>query len=195
MSRLLEWQLRELDRPIPPEAIETKPGRGNPSYVKGIWVEDEANRIFGPHNWTKEITYREPVIMLTEQRKNRQSGETYDVTIARAVRGVRVPVTFADGTTASREGDACGTGEGLEAYHNAIAEAVTDAAKIALARFGRRLGGELYFGGKYATPRVSTGYVTRAAAGFKDPEKAKKAAAWIESSALRYDQIRAVCGD
>ncbi len=129
----------KLDEAIPSDAIQTKPGKGSLSYVRGGWVTDRANQVFGHDGWSCE----------TRSIRFLHGGEPLkvkDKAIVLAEATVRV-THLASG--AFREGTAVGTGEMSDprsAFHNAVGEAETDARKRALACFGRHLGGQLYLG-------------------------------------------------
>lgn len=135
-----------LDQPIPPEAIhKPDPGRGIfGEYVSAQWAGQEANNIFGWDGWSSHIT--------GSDRIAHSSGDMQFVV------DVEVIVRSSEGTMSTRSGRGVGSaftfidrksGELREPtpqqVDTAAKAAHSDAVKNALARFGRHLGGELYF--------------------------------------------------
>src|SRR5690606_11778121 len=121
---------------VPASAVETKNGA---SYVRGFYVFDECNRIFGPDGWgseTRSIAWPIPVEAYEKRRKDGGTSQNY-----RAVCQVTVRVFLTANPSLYHDGSACGSGDSPlagDAAHQAIGEAETDATKRAARLFGRR---------------------------------------------------------
>lgn len=143
-----EGQLKLLSDPLDPAHVEQRKGaQGRTlSYVEGWHVVDEANRIFGHGNWSRETVLIEPLhnaVLVTEEG-HPEKGKVVSCYFAK----VRITVWSEDGSRSIvREG--CGASRGFaksagEAIENAIKAAETDATKRALTTFGYSFGLALY---------------------------------------------------
>lgn len=135
-----------LEREVPPHAIQpADPAAGiYGDYIVGQLAIHGANRIFGTFGWRADI--------ISESMIEASDGWVFTVSIL-------ISVTDADGNTTNRPGTGVGiaffpvdrdTGEIADKptsrqIDTAKKAALTDAVKNALAKFGRALGGELYF--------------------------------------------------
>lgn len=137
-----------LTDPLDPDNVKARKGPGNVtlSYVEGWHLVDEANRIFGFGNWSRETTMLESLhnpVLVTDP----DSPDTGKV-VAAFMAKVRVTVWSGDGSRSIvREG--CGAARGFaktagEAMENALKSAETDAMKRALSSFGNSFGLALY---------------------------------------------------
>lgn len=115
----------QLDQPIPEEEIESKQGL---DYVRGGWVTQRLNEIFGYSGWSMTVTRIE---RFTQEGK-------------KGPQPVVLATVRLEAGEAVREDVGCGTGYGLDGWHQAAGEAVTDAMKRAASRLGVNTGGMLY---------------------------------------------------
>lgn len=127
-----------LDRPIPEEEIELKQGL---SYVRGGWVTQQLNDIFGFHNWDMKVTRIE---RFTQSITRKGKEEQQPCVLATVELTVSVADSETEVRSVRREDVGCGTGFGPDGWHQAAGEAVTDAMKRAASRLGINTGGMLY---------------------------------------------------
>jgi DNA repair and recombination protein RAD52 len=126
-------QIALLKAPLDRANVSTRKQAGmNLSYIEGWHAIDEANRIFGFDEWSRET------LEMSEVRCN-EVGDKWRVGFMARVR-VHVGGIFRDGT---------GYGSGIskdlgDAYESAVKEAETDAMKRALMTFGNPFGLALY---------------------------------------------------
>lgn len=122
-----------LNEPIPEAEIESKQGL---DYVRGGWVTQRMNEIFGFDGWHMTVSRIERFTQ--EGKKGPQPCVLATVKLEVAVQS--------EGCVrhACREDVGCGTGFGMDGWHQAAGEAVTDALKRAASRLGVNLGGMLY---------------------------------------------------
>ena len=126
-------QIAALNAPLDRAKVSTRKQAGmNLSYIEGWHAIDEANRIFGFDEWSRET------LEMTEVRCN-EVGDKWRVGFMARVR-IHVGGIFRDGT---------GYGSGIskdlgDAYESAVKEAETDAMKRALMTFGNPFGLALY---------------------------------------------------
>ena len=132
-------QIHKLQQALHPDCIRTREVNGRQMrYIEGWHAVAEANRIFGFDAWSRETIESRCTL-------SRESKGTFNIVyIAR----VRITVRTPDRTIV-REG--YGTGEAQassagEARDKAIKTAETDAAKRALATFGKPFGLSIYLG-------------------------------------------------
>ena len=130
---------KELQKPLDISTVKArKQGGRDVSYVEGWHVINEANRIFGFENWTREtIDLRCVADKPREIGKEKKPG--FGVSYVAKVRVVVLGV--------AREG--MGAGHGIDvdlgqAHESAVKEAETDAMKRALITFGNPFGLALY---------------------------------------------------
>ena len=144
MSDRMSALQRELDGPIPPEAIQRRKafGRGPNAptldYVEGWWVIHQLNRVF-PLQWSRRTELLELGV------EERQKGQTRYV--AHAVARVTLEIHVPDGVTISRDGIGAGSGFAEfkgPALEDAAKEAETDALKRAAVTLGLAMGLRLY---------------------------------------------------
>jgi DNA recombination protein Rad52 len=130
-----ELVIQELKKPLDASKVKTRSaGSATLSYVEGWYVIDEANRIFGHNNWTRETI---DLIENTQPTKNTKGN--FVVSFRAKVKVTACGVV--------REGVGFGSGINSDihsAYEGAIKEAETDAMKRALMTFGYPLGLALY---------------------------------------------------
>lgn len=130
-----DTQVKQLSAKLDPKHVKTRDQRGvSLSYIEGWHAIDEANRIFGHGEWSRET------IELTENTLPTKNQKGNHVVSFRAK--VRVKVNGA-----TREGVGFGSGIASDihaAYESAIKEAETDAMKRALMTFGNPFGLALY---------------------------------------------------
>lgn len=163
---------------VPSDAVETK---GGASYVRGFYVFDELNRIFGPDGWgseTRSVAWPIPVEVYEKKRKDGSTSTNF-----RAVCQATVRVFLASNPAIYHDGSACGSGDSPlagDAAHQAIGEAETDATKRAARLFGRRLGLALYDKEqRYISDQIEPGVVQY---GDKRGEDIRNApTAWLET--------------
>lgn len=145
----MDWKTikRELAKKLDPDHINAPPPGKFGNYMPAHTVLKEANRIFGPENWSYEVVSlaetNSGVVTITPDR-----GAPYQQFRVGYVATVRVTVEVEG--KAVRKMDA-GHGQGMtkviaegDAHDSAIKEAVTDALKRALRTFGNPLGLALY---------------------------------------------------
>ncbi|RTE68279.1 hypothetical protein BHE90_017344 [Fusarium euwallaceae] len=137
--------LDDLQKDLDPSYIKERPGpRGaRLYYLSGGDAVDLANRIFGPHRWSVEVTE------VDRKVHEHSNGTKYSANITSKAR-VTVFWEGPGGPSTFHEDVGCGGGdvkkfstEG-EATELAAKEASTDAIKRALRFFGRALGGCFY---------------------------------------------------
>jgi DNA recombination protein Rad52 len=143
-----EQQLQDLQAPLAREHVKQRQGAGRQAlpFVEGWQVIEEANRIFGFGNWSRETVLLEPLHepKLVPDEDDPSKAKVVSAFFAKA----RVTVWSADGQrSVVREG--CGAARGFaktagEAMENAIKAAETDALKRALVTFGNAFGLALY---------------------------------------------------
>lgn len=148
MMKTIEQQMNELSEGLPTAAVKKREGPGGKtlSYVDGVWVIEELNRIFGFDAWSDETVSLERAY-LERVTKKRRDGSTYEASVTYYEARVRLKVRFADGTQVVREDTGSGNGEGPtagEACEKASKEAVTDALKRCARKLGNRFGLSLY---------------------------------------------------
>lgn len=135
MEQLTDAQIKELEKKLSPDSIKTrKQGGKELSYIEGWRTIDEANRIFGFGNWTRETV---ELIENCSPTKNRNDNSV--VSFRAKVRVTACGIV--------REGVGFGSGISFDihdAYEGAIKEAETDAMKRALMTFGNPFGLALY---------------------------------------------------
>ena len=131
-----------LNAPLDPKHVTHRTKSGTQlDYLEGWHVIAEANRIFGPLNWSRETVYCKQVSADKNAKGNHVIG--YEAK-------VRITVHI-DGREVVREGT--GTGSGIassiyDAIEGANKEAETDAMKRALMTFGWCMGLALYDKGR-----------------------------------------------
>jgi DNA repair and recombination protein RAD52 len=143
-----ESQLKTLQDPLDPANVKPRKGPNGKtlSYVEGWQVIEEANRIFGWGNWSRETvtieSLHDPVLI--NDPDSPEKGKVVSAFFAK----VRITVWSEDGQRSIvREG--CGAARGFaktagEAMEQAIKSAETDATKRALVTFGNAFGLALY---------------------------------------------------
>lgn len=133
-------QLTELDRPLHPEFIATRPGPGGTrlQYLTShdaVWL---ANQEFDNDRWTSEISN-----VSQRYEKDKDGKHLVSVTVL-----VKVTVFWPGGHSTSHMDVGFGGGKPMqrcgEAEEQAYKEAVTDGLKRALRLFGEALGNCLY---------------------------------------------------
>lgn len=132
-------QLTQLRAPLNRSSVKQREQAGRKlSYIEGWFAIDEANRIFGFDNWTRE-TLMIDCVASSEREIGRDKVPGFGVTYTCKVR-IRVGDVIRDG---------CGSGHGIDrdlglAHESALKEAETDAMKRALMTFGNPFGLALY---------------------------------------------------
>lgn len=146
MNKTVDQIEKELDAKIPRSVVEERDGGGGRmlSYLSGHYVIDRLNKIFGPLNWSKQVTdIREVVNTVNKrQRDGSYKEEKYPAYIVKVVLTVK-----SDDSPYMTIKEAYGYGadkSGLNAHELAIKEAVTDALKVAAKDLGMSLGLALY---------------------------------------------------
>jgi Rad52/22 family double-strand break repair protein len=158
-----------LKKDLSQQLISTRRAGGRSlKYIEGHTAIDQANKIFGPGNWSFETLSCEQAIML-DPATGEAVGISYNAVVRLLVRGAIGPLTevgshpvaswSVEEVVIGRRGD---TGEALEtspitvaeriaarrtivdAHENARKSAVTDAMKRALRVYGSALGNCLY---------------------------------------------------
>jgi recombination DNA repair RAD52 pathway protein len=153
LKRLLEpmftpQQTAMLSDKLDQRHVKQLPGRHKAAYLEGWHLINEANRVFGFGNWSREaIEMRElsgPAIVIGYDANGK---EVQQVSVSYMCR-LRIIVVSEDGSrTVVREGHGVDRGLGQnagEAYAIAIKVAETDAMKRALSTFGNIFGLALY---------------------------------------------------
>jgi DNA recombination protein Rad52 len=141
-------QEQALAAPLNGDHIKQRQGANRQQlfYLEGWQVIEDANRIFGFGNWSRETmqmdALHEPKLIADAESPER--GKVVAAYFAR----VRVTVYAKDGTR-SVVRDGCGAARGFaktagEAMEHAIKSAETDATKRALVTFGNAFGLALY---------------------------------------------------
>ena len=141
-------QTKLLNDPLDPEHVKPRKGAGGKTlhYVEGWFAVDEANRIFGHGNWSRETVIMEPLHApaLIQDPDSPETGKVVSAFYAK----VRITVWSEDGKRSIvREGSGAARGFARtagEAMENAIKSAETDATKRALTTFGYSFGLALY---------------------------------------------------
>jgi DNA recombination protein Rad52 len=141
-------QEQALAAPLDGNFVKTRPGAGKQalSYIEGWRVIEQANRIFGAGNWSRETVQIEPLHepKLITDAEAPERGKVVAAYFAR----VRVTVHSKDGARSCVR-EASGAARAFaktagEALENAAKASETDAMKRALATFGNALGLALY---------------------------------------------------
>jgi recombination DNA repair RAD52 pathway protein len=153
LKRMLEpmftpAQTSMLNDKLDQKHVKQLPGRHKASYLEGWHLINEANRVFGFGNWSREaIEMRElsgPAMIVAYDAAGK---EVQQVAVSYMCR-IRITVVSDDGSrTVIREGHGVDRGLGQnagEAYAIAIKAAETDAMKRALSTFGNIFGLALY---------------------------------------------------
>lgn len=125
---------KELAKPIPRDQIFKKQGL---DYVKGGWVKQRLNEVFGFHGWSWTVDDLDVRVSMGKAKNGKDREEV------KAICRGHITV-FVDGREVVRHACAAGTGYGIDGYHNAVGEADTDALKRAAAALGNATGGMLY---------------------------------------------------
>lgn len=139
VDRFSDAQVQKLRQNLDPKYVKTrKQSNVTLSYVEAWHAIDEANRIFGHDNWTREILRLEMVSEVADKiGKGERDG--WKVSYIATVRILACGV-MRDGT---------GSGHGIDvdcgkAHESAVKEAESDAMKRALMTFGYPFGLALY---------------------------------------------------
>jgi DNA repair and recombination protein RAD52 len=143
-----EQQEQALVAPLNGDHVKQRQGANRQQlfYLEGWQAIDNANRIFGFGNWSRETVameaLHEPKLVTDAEAPER--GKVVAAYFAR----VRVTVYAKDGTRSIMR-DGCGAARGFaktagEAMENALKAAETDATKRALVTFGNAFGLALY---------------------------------------------------
>lgn len=129
----------ELKRKLDKNAISQRQQAGlDLDYIEAWYAIDQANRIFGFGNWSRETVHMEKVSE-TKTRNNK-------IKVGYIAR-VRIVVVGQDGGAVVREGTGAGSGiaaDPYDAHEGATKEAESDAMKRALMTFGNQFGLALY---------------------------------------------------
>lgn len=134
-----EEQIKQLSAPLNRRHVKSRKQGGRAvSYVEGWHAIDEANRIFGFGEWSRE-TVDIRCVSERERAIGDSASKGWGVTYTARVR-VRVGEIVREG---------CGAGHGIDrdlgqAHESAIKEAETDGMKRALMTFGNPFGLALY---------------------------------------------------
>lgn len=160
---LTDKQKSELAKPIPQHAIHRKQGKLD--YVKGGWVKQRLNEIFGPDGWSWEILKWEASESISDKGKQ--------------MFAVRVQGRLTAGGT-YREALAAGTGYGADGWHQAMGEGDTDAFKRAASAFGNAIGGMLYLADDDKR-RVDTTALDAVAIGLREAVTTEQLATWVHN--------------
>lgn len=127
-----------LQQPLNPDHVKSRPKAGiSLSYIESWHVINEANRIFGFLNWSRDTIYCKEV----SREKNEKGTQ-----IVGYEAKVRITVHCNDRTIA-RDGTGAGSGASkslCDAIESAAKEAETDAMKRAFMTFGNPFGLALY---------------------------------------------------
>jgi len=148
MSVFSEEQIRQLEEPLPRANVRQRQGPNGQalSYIEGFTALDEANRILGHGNWSRETVVMEP---LHEPRLVVDEADaTRNKVVASYMCKVRIVIYSDDGQRCIIR-EAHGAARSFsktvgEAAEQAIKSAETDATKRALATLGHPLGLALY---------------------------------------------------
>lgn len=143
-----EATTKELAAVLDKDNVKTRGGANRQvlSYVEGWQVIEEANRLFGFGNWSRETVMLEPLHepVMCKDKDDPQAGKIVSCFFAK----VRITVFNGEHSkSVVREG--CGAARGFaktagEAMEHAIKSAETDATKRAMVTFGNAFGLALY---------------------------------------------------
>ena len=155
MDRFTDDQIARLRAPLPGSAVHTvKRGGRDAEYVRGDYVINVANDIFGFDGWRSEILGLQCVESSQQGNANYEGRDKAGYLVAYTA---RVRVTVRVGGAEHSHEDA-GYGEGIDyanvgqAHESAVKEAVTDALKRALRHWGNQFGLSLYDRDRDRTP-------------------------------------------
>ena len=153
-----EEKLDMLNNTLDPRAVN-KPAPGKyGEYIEAWWAIHEANRIFGPGNWSREtvemrLVCEQPDTPFGRDKQKLGTAVSY-------IAKVRITVYGDTGAPYSVVKEGTGSGHGIDenpgiAHESAAKEAESDAMKRALMQFGNPFGLALYDKTKamVATPR------------------------------------------
>jgi len=156
-----EQTIRELSGPLDSRQVSSRSQGGRSfDYIQGWQVADNANRIFGFGNWSREIT---DLRLVDETERRTKEGELTGKWDVSYIATVKVDV-FGDATegvpligSSTHSGTGCGHGLNQAkgaAHESAVKEAETDAMKRALSfGYGNQFGLACYAGKeRYADP-------------------------------------------
>lgn len=186
MNTFTDKQIACLQAKLNPAHVERRQGL---DYIEAWRTIDEANRIFGFGEWSRETVL---IQQLGEPYKNGNGN-----IVVNYMAKVRITIISEGHGTVIREGSGFGSGINSDlgqAHEGAIKEAESDAMKRALMTFGYQFGLALYDKTKANVEAPSDAYMTIALTVLKQAETKDDLAAWWKAETqnrkgLSADQI------